>query len=508
MVPLLLFTLASLSSSQAAAGLPYHYNNPGHFDINTFEPQHQTAAHKLLTKVVATALPENTHTVTPLSYNADPTGVRDSTQALQTAVNALLAFGTEKDAQGRLILGGAVLDLQGGVYSVSQSIIFPAGYSSFSIRAGSIVARSNFTSAASGTYLLQIGALGHCKSSSGGSSNKNCNSDVNIAEVTLDGSNVAFGCLSVWDTMNINLGTLYVVGYQGVGISLEGSGAGFIHETWLGQFQPGDKGPAYVPTATGILLSSGQHDCDLNNIIIFSGLVGVNTTNGANRLQGVHTWNLAGNRGGTGIRLHKGSGRVQQCYLDYAPLVVGVTNYATKKGKSMRNDIAVIEGNLFLGSSTMVLEAGYPNTLLSDLVVTGNLFHSRNAINATVTLDESNGNTFVMVENVVMENNQVGQSVDQGHQKLSTRATDSVSVPPGSKNATIDFTQPLVFDASVGIDPLSVVCSLRGQFPTALSTSVKGNVVTVHLAEEVPNGVMYCSVTCTVDQSRRTSPAH
>jgi hypothetical protein len=43
---------------------------------------------------------------------------------------------------------------------------------------------------------------------------------------------------------------------------------------------------------------------------------------GANRLQGVHTWNLAGSSGGTGILLHGGSGRVQDAYLDYAPLVI------------------------------------------------------------------------------------------------------------------------------------------------------------------------------------------
>ena len=47
-----------------------------------------------------------------------------------------------------------------------------------------------------------------------------------------------------------------------------------------------------------ILLDGAEHDSDVNNVIVFSGKVGVNSTNGANRMQGVHTWNLAGAQGG------------------------------------------------------------------------------------------------------------------------------------------------------------------------------------------------------------------
>ena len=46
----------------------------------------------------------------------------------------------------------------------------------------------------------------------------------------------------------------------------------------------------------------------LQDVIVWSGKVGVNSSNGANRLEGVHTWNLAGHAGGVGILLHTGSG--------------------------------------------------------------------------------------------------------------------------------------------------------------------------------------------------------
>lgn len=491
---------------------PYHYQNPGQLDVYSFsDSRHQMLAQKLVNKIVpSSSIPSQSksHVVNPTSFGADPTGVNDSTVQLQAAVDFLVNFGTTKDAQGRINLGGAVLDLDGGIFSISDTILFPPGYSSFSIYHGSLIARSNFTSAA-GSYLLQIGSLGKCTSTSGGSNNKNCNSDISITEVTIDGRQFAFGGLSVWDSMNINIGpSLYVVGYVGVGVSLQGSGAGFIHESWFGQFPPGSPKPI-VSTGTAILLNSGQHDCDIFNIIIFSGLVGVNTTNGANRLQGVHTWNLAGSHGGTGIRLHKGSGRVNNCYLDYAPLVIGIEDYQNENKKYViGNDIAIVEGNLFLGSSTMVLEAGHKNTIVSNLIVTGNIFHSNNVINATVILDESNGNKFINVENMIMENNEVGQKMESSGKKLSTRATDTAALLIGTKNITINFDQPLIFSSSIGIDPLSVKCFLHGEFATAISTSVNGNEVTIHLSEVVPSWVNYSSVTCSVDQSRRRSPAH
>ena len=74
---------------------------------------------------------------------------------------------------------------------------------------------------------------------------------------------------------------ILVVGFHGVGISLDGTGAGYIHNCWLGQYQAGDSTPRTDATATAILLAGAEHDCDVNNVIVFSGKVGVNSTNGA-----------------------------------------------------------------------------------------------------------------------------------------------------------------------------------------------------------------------------------
>eukprot|EP00947_MAST-08B_sp_MAST-8B-sp1_P000361 g361.t1 len=424
----------------------------------------------------------------------------------------------KRDFQGRMSLGGAVLDLEGGLYSISSPILFPANFADFRIQRGSLVARSNYSGTGPEAYMLQIGARGACNSTSGGKNNKNCNSNVGVQQMTVDGGNRAWGGLLVEDTMNVNVGpAVMVVGVEGVGISLAGSGAGYIHEAWLGQFAPGAPTPRNAATATMILLAGAQHDCDVNNVIVFSGLVGVNSTNGANRLQGVHTWNLAGSAGGTGIRLHSGSGRVEQSYLDYAPLVVRVPG--TKWSKS--SALAMIEGNLFLGSSTVVLEAASPQAVVHGLVVTNNVFHSWNTANKTFVLDEAVGSVVGVVDTVVA-GNEVGPNVLKISGKLSTQATmagaltstSSTSSTSSSSSVTLDFSDSMLFGAAVGIDPASVRCMLVGSAtPRALSAQVKGNVVTVHVAgsgsdAEVADDDAAATVSCSVDQSTRSAPAH
>ena len=311
---LVLAAAASLAAAAVPLSAPYYHRHPGRLNHLAFpSPVHQRHALRLTAsaerQLANSCNNEFQHTVSPADYGADPGGLQDSTHALRSAVEALLRLGTQKDAQGRVDLGGARLDLGGGAYSVSGEIVLPPGYANFGISGGSLVARANF----SGSYLLRIGG-GACNSTSGG--HKNCMSGVDIQELTLDAGNIAFGGMLVQDSMNVNVGpAVMVVGFSGVGISLEGSGAGFVHECWLGQFSPGTQTARSAATATAILLPGSEHDCDVNNVIVFSGLVGVNSTNGANRLQGVHVWNLKGSAGGTGIRLHGGSGRVQQAYL-------------------------------------------------------------------------------------------------------------------------------------------------------------------------------------------------
>lgn len=524
-LPLLVWPLllCSLPSGVVAANATPHYHaHPGRLRARDFSaPRHRRYASRLLRSVQPEGTaPEGSAVISPFAFGADGTGKSDDSAPLHRSVAALLKLGTgARDEQGRIDLGGAVLDLAGGIFSVSSTVYIPPGYANFGVQRGTLVARANFTSAVNGPYLLKIGDSSACRSSSGGVNNKNCNEDVSVSEITLDCQHYAWGGLLIEDSMDVNVGpSVFVVGFPGVGISLSGSGAGYIHEAWLGEYPPGAKTPRSDATGTAILLDSYEHDCDVNNVIVWSGRVGINSTNGANRLQGVHTWNLAGTQGGTGIRLHSGRGRVEQCYLDFAPLVIGCngSNASPKTPNRWTASLAMIEGNLFLGTAALVLEAYKGNdvggTAVHGLVVTGNNWHSSHNVNRTVVLDESRG-SFTGVYDTVMENNAIGVEFEAGKNvpaglHRSTRATLSSAFPAGKSLVTLDFSNALVFGSSVGINIDEVRCALSGSFPMAMSFGVTGNKVTVYLAEILPSRAVGVRVSCSVDQSRRLTPAH
>jgi hypothetical protein len=530
----------SSSSSSSAALLPYHHAHPGFLDASAFPSGDGTTFRKRAARLLrearapalaaaadARALAGADGIINPTDYGADPTGAADASDAMDAAVGALCKLGGGRvDANGLKNLGGAVFDLSGGVYSISRTLLFPPGYSNFRVQRGTLLAGPAWPSQ-TWEYLLRIGSSNSTGcGTSGGASNKDCNSDVGVAQLTLDGSanNAAYGGLMIENTMDANVGpAVMVTNFHGVGISLRGSGAGYVHEAWLGQYSPGIKPPSGGAgmTATAILLDGPQHDCDVNNVIVYSGLVGVNSTNGANRIQGVHTWNLAGSRGGTGILLQKGTGRVQQSYLDYAPLVL------RGHGEHTAGNIALIEGNFFLGSATIVLQATTPADALTGTVITGNSFNSWNAINTTFYLDERGGNAFAAVRDVVVENNEVSGALQKAGAKKSTRATMTAPViscvPPVQAgecitNVTIDYSSVLVFGSAIGIDPFSVVCAIHSPggpnahgWPFAYSTALDAanhNAIVVTFGVNGFNPGLRANVTCSVDQSVRTCAAH
>lgn len=55
------------------------------------------------------------HVTGPSAFGADPSGKTDSTAAFVAAVKALTGLGGATDPQGHVDLGGAILDLEGGV---------------------------------------------------------------------------------------------------------------------------------------------------------------------------------------------------------------------------------------------------------------------------------------------------------------------------------------------------------------------------------------------------------
>jgi hypothetical protein len=120
----------------------------------------------------------------------------------------MLDLGNRETLEGQTDLGGAVLDLSGGIYNLSRPIMFPHGYASFRVQRGTLMAGPSFPA---GEYILQIGDDEDCKHTTGGKSNKNCMSNVGVQQVTLAGMGRAFGGLMVQNTMDANVGPAVMV---------------------------------------------------------------------------------------------------------------------------------------------------------------------------------------------------------------------------------------------------------------------------------------------------------
>ena len=392
-------------NGKPAIKLPYHYKHPGRLDPSVFSgatnPDWQRRTRKLVAAAEMT-LPlftgDGSAVVSPGDFGGDPTGQKDSTPAFYAAITQLLKFGGgRRNGANQTDLGGATLNLAGGVWAVSQPVSIPAYYANYRIEDGTIIAHPDFNSGEQ--YLLELGGI--CDSETAGLS-KNCATDISVSEVTIDGRDRAWGGLSATSAVNVNIGPqVMVIGFQGVGLGIFGCGAAYVHDSWGGQYEAGDPTPRSHANATVILFDDGEHDSDLLNVIIFSGKVGVNSPNGANRLQGVHCWNLAGSQGGTGIVLHGGSGRVQDAYLDYAPLIIRAPG-----------DVQVT-GCLFLGSSNIVLTPGskwkHSPVLHSirSMIITSNIWHTSNKANTTIIIDTTHG-SFTSLTDSVVEDNTVG----------------------------------------------------------------------------------------------------
>jgi len=400
--------------------------------------------------------------------------VQDSSSAFSKAIAKMLEIAT--DAGGAYAdLGGATMDLAGGSFAVSEPVVFPKGYKNFRIVGGLLRALNG--SFPAGATLLHVGGSAAAKG-------KAC-MNVDISHLTVDGGDVAGSAIFVENVQYANLGpALMVFGFSEYGIRVTGSGGGFIHKSWLGQAAP-DKRPWLLaaqplPTATAISLGEGQHDWYVEDVIIWSARVGISSQNGANQIQGAHTWNLMTTKGGVGIILEKGGGKVVDSYLDFCPLVI------------VDPTSAVVTENLFLAKANLVLQAGSRGAV-QNLLVSKHRWSSENKyINDTIVI---NGK-FTSVSDTTVE----GNVADVKWSAKSTRATQTVSVSNASV-VNLDFTNDLLFDVAI----TEVICSIQAwEMVSHVVHPPTGRSVAVQLSKALPHG----KVLCTVDQSSRTHNAH
>ena len=175
----------------------------------------------------------------PGDFGGDPTGKVDSSDAFDAAIKALLARNSSgRHMAGRLTdLGGAHIDLRGGDFQISRPIVFPHGYGNFGIRGGTIRAGPLFPSASSGAkrFLIEVSDLNINECKMIDKKQKSCNENVDIVDLLIDGSRIAYGGIQINSTMGANVGPdIYLINWIGAGFTVNGGHEAMLHQAWLG----------------------------------------------------------------------------------------------------------------------------------------------------------------------------------------------------------------------------------------------------------------------------------
>lgn len=259
-------------------------------------------------------------TIDPTTFGADPTGRRDSTQALSMAMAALTntsAHAADPMADCIASLGGATLDLGGGEYLISAPLIIPPHVGNARIRGGTLRASSSFPPA---RFLIEIGQAG-CTTGCGGKVEKQkvCNEMIGLESLFLDASHVAAGGVLSQATMGTTVGpSCFFIGFNDAGLRVIGGHETILSDSWLAEYYWSDK---HDPTASrSIAVDLHGQDNFVSNVIVFDyASTGILVDGAATILTGVHTWN----GGGVGISINGSYGiqdRIIDCYLDYNSL--------------------------------------------------------------------------------------------------------------------------------------------------------------------------------------------
>jgi hypothetical protein len=379
----------------------------------------------------------------PADSGADATGRKDSSDAMDAAVAQALLRNTSARKMGTpkydiADLGGVTIDLRGGDYLLSRPIVLPRGYGNIRFAHGSL--RADPETFPVDRYLLEISDINKTECARLGGRGASCNEDISIEDLFFDGSHRAYGCLQISNTMGANVGPdIYALNFQHAGITVHGGHEAMVHEAWLGANYFGTKNHTLLEAGSTAIEVLGN-DHVISDVVIFGGQTGVYTANGANLLEGIHTWNDAthAHSPGHGIVVDgTQSIRVINCYLDYTalrlvdPVHISVMN------------------TFFLGGGTLVVAAG-KKAIVDGLTVMDNTWNQFNSGawvtgNVTLVVDERNGTKFSKVTDVVMLGN-IGSSA--GKASMAPRAvtaTQTLTQHTPSTRWEFDFSGVFAF---------------------------------------------------------------
>ena len=154
-------------------------------------------------------------TCDPADYGGDATGEKDSTDALQSCMAKLLASASSrKMASGITDLGGVTLDLAGGTFLTSASLVIPPLFGNMHVNGGTLRASPNFPKS---DHLFTIG-----NSSCAPDGQKSCNEFISFTDIMFDANFHAAGGAVVAHVMGTTFTNTFFTGFLGTALQIDG----------------------------------------------------------------------------------------------------------------------------------------------------------------------------------------------------------------------------------------------------------------------------------------------
>mmetsp|Transcript_4859 Transcript_4859/g.14618 ORF Transcript_4859/g.14618 Transcript_4859/m.14618 type:complete len:606 (-) Transcript_4859:236-2053(-) len=366
---------ASHPAHRAPRSLMNRIATSKHAQASPFHPDHYSSA----ATVTSSFAPRSS----PLNFGADPTGMKDSTAALQKAIAVCLNQsqlspngnfpGDTSFDNGHSVrdMGGCQVDLAGGEYLISQSLIIPEYNANMIFGGGSLVAAKDFD----GDFMIVIGVQGSCRVPQG-----SCNIDINFPNLFLDGSHVA-SAMQINNVMGVTIGPGgYFLNFSAYGIQINAGHEVMIDRCWLGEtnFDFNHVLWGVPPNATAIQINGNDHY--VLNTIVFSSRIGLEINGAADYIQGVHVWfpwnhALAFAQPPVAAKaffVTKGGNRFEGCYADGGRCVF--TGAGLGKNRWMNGFECCAGGGLSGINHGIILVSAAGDTIGPGLEITHNMF--------------------------------------------------------------------------------------------------------------------------------------
>ncbi|XP_004305794.1 PREDICTED: polygalacturonase QRT3-like [Fragaria vesca subsp. vesca] len=382
-------------------------------------------------------------------YGADPTGISDSTEALQQAISDAFISRIEGThlMEGIADLGGTQLHLDGGTYKISRPLRLPdtTGAGNFMLHGGSLLASHDFPT---DRHMIELWSK----------SNSFMYEDITLKDLMIN-SNFRGGGIAVINSLRTTIDNCYISRFTSNGILIQGGHETFVTNSFIGQ-HINVGGDHREKNFSGIGININGNDNSVSDVVIFSAAVGIMVQGQANIFTGVHCYNKATGWGGIGIHIRSPGltqTRILNSYFDFTGIVA-------------EDPVQLhISGSFFLGNAFVMIKS--LKGVMSGLTIVDNMFSGDYTGVQIVQFDQSNGHYFTTIDQVVVDRNVVRGMI------LKTTVAKGSKWSNGTK-WTVDFSKVLLFPDL--IQNVQYTLQAAGSsFPNHILRNVSHNCVTV-----------------------------